>query len=116
MERLISSQDDVLRRWPRVTAHLIAESLGYFTPKAAANAILAFKRGRGFWCEWYLHMASYSPNGKTESEMVEVGSRVLRSAIQKRKFHKGFMSSYVAARFLVGESLKGNDPIFASWF
>jgi hypothetical protein len=35
--------EDAIRRWPRIVAHLIAESLGYFTPEGAANALL-FKR------------------------------------------------------------------------
>jgi hypothetical protein len=33
------SQADVLQRLPCLVAHLIVESLGYFTPEAAANAI-----------------------------------------------------------------------------
>lgn len=45
----VLTQDEVLRRWPRVVGHLIAESLGYFTPRAAANAIIMFKLGKPSW-------------------------------------------------------------------
>lgn len=112
----VPTQDEVLRRWPRVVGHLIAESLGYFTPRAAANAIIMFKLGKPFWCEWYMHIASFSPCGATEPEMVEVGRMVLKDSIRKRHIHHGFMSDYRLARALVGEALKGNDPILASWF
>jgi hypothetical protein len=35
--------EDTIRRWPRIVAHVIAESLGYFTPEGAANALLHLK-------------------------------------------------------------------------
>lgn len=50
------TQEEVLRRYPRLVAHLICESLGYLTPKSAANWILADKSHNPFWCEWSVHM------------------------------------------------------------
>lgn len=38
--------DEVLDRYPILVAHMICESLGYFTPNAAANALLAHIEGR----------------------------------------------------------------------
>ena len=52
------SQSDVLQRLPCLVAHLIAESLGYFTPEAAANAIAYYTKGEAFFCEWYYDWAS----------------------------------------------------------
>ena len=43
---------DVMRRWPRLTAHLIASSLGYATPTCAARILKDAKEGRENWCEW----------------------------------------------------------------
>lgn len=33
----------IMKKYPRIVAHLITESLGYFTPKSAANAIIRAK-------------------------------------------------------------------------
>ena len=60
-ERAQSSQE-VMKRYPILVAHLICASLGYFTPKAAANAITAHIRGQSFYCEWYGHMTSGGKN------------------------------------------------------
>jgi hypothetical protein len=112
MERRISSQEDVLRRWPRLTAHLIAESLGYFTPKDAASAVFAYKNRRAYHCEWYLHLQRFSPGATLE----DVGEIVIENAIKRRHCHNGFMSNYLLAKEIVAESIKGHDPILASWF
>jgi len=39
MAKKSRTQAEVLHRLPYLVAHLIAESLGYFTPQSAANAI-----------------------------------------------------------------------------
>jgi hypothetical protein len=49
---------DVCARYPRIVSHLIAESLGYFTPESAANAIQHYQVGRAFYCEMYDHYTS----------------------------------------------------------
>ena len=56
--RKVRSQADVLQRLPCLVAHLICESLGYYTPQAAANAIAYFTRGEAFFCEWYYDWAA----------------------------------------------------------
>ena len=43
---------EVLRRYPRVVAHVIAESLGYATPSLAARIVADAKDGRPNYCEW----------------------------------------------------------------
>jgi hypothetical protein len=44
--------DEFIRRYPAVTAHLVAERLGYFTPESAAMAGLDGLHGRENWCEY----------------------------------------------------------------
>lgn len=106
------SIEGALARWPRLTSHLIAESLGYFTPEGAANALLAFKRGQEHWCEWYLHMAALG-----RKPIVQVGAETLRRAIRTRRYHRGYMGSYELAVKIVRQRLTtGASPLFASWF
>lgn len=105
--------EEVLHRWPRLVSQLICESLGYFTPRAAANAILEYKRGHAFYCEWYVHMAG----GYNREKVLEVGREVIKQAIRTRKYHRGYMADYPTARALVEQVRRGGpDPLFASWF
>ena len=106
------STEDALRRWPRLTAHLIAESLGYFTPEGAANALLLFKRGQENWCDWFLHMASVG-----RKRIRQVAVETLRRAIRGRAFHHGYMASYeLALKIVRRRNATGTGPVFASWF
>lgn len=43
--------DEFMRRYPRITGHIIAESLGYATPGRAADIGLDGLHGRENWCE-----------------------------------------------------------------
>src|SRR5437870_4302405 len=36
VEGIVQAPEDIMRRYPRITAHIIAESLGYATPTKAA--------------------------------------------------------------------------------
>lgn len=102
--------EEILSRYPRLVAHLICESLGYFTPHAAANAIKHHALGRPFPCEWYLHMA-----GEDGASLLQVGREVLARAFRHRHHHRGFMADYSRARALVQAALSGHGPQFASW-
>jgi len=104
---------EVLERYPRLTAHLICESLGYFTPEAAANAIMHHRRKESFACEWYIHMAQ----GFNTQRLIEVGRKTIERAFRSRHHHQGFMAHYPQARALV-EHVRGGGqgPLFASWF
>ncbi len=94
-----------MRRWPRVTAHIISESLGYATPTTAAMIGLDGMYGRENWCEWI-----YSCYGRDARE-------ALRRAIQHRHGHTGYMAEYKLAKKLVDVGIeKGKEPLFASWF
>lgn len=103
---------DILNRYPRLAAHLICASLGYFTPERAACAIAAHKRGEPFWCEWYVDWAE-----KGKISVQEVGVRAIRKAVHYRHHHTGAMASYDHARALVDHVRQGGEgPLFASWF
>lgn len=105
------SKDAILRRCPRLVAHLICESLGYFSPEGAANAIAAASAGRPFACDWYLHMADAG-----RRSLIEIGRDTLRDAIRHRHAHRTFMAEYGRAIALVRTAAAtGDGPAFASW-
>lgn len=119
------TQEQVLNRWPRLIAHIICESLGYFTPKAAANAVIAYKEGNPFYCEWYTDIAVKVLRNKTipysdekfREVLKEVNKDVIRGSFQRRHYHKGYMADYKYAKHLVDEVRQGKPgPVFASWF
>jgi len=94
-----------MRRYPRITAHIIAESLGYATPSRAAAILRDAYLGRKNYCEWI--DACY--NGDALA--------AVRNAIRNRHIHKGFMADYKLALVLVRSALDtGDEPIFGSWF
>ena len=113
----------MLRRLPCLVAHLIAESLGYFTPQSAANAIAYHTKGEAFFCEWYHDWASKRfGNGNTQcgdlrGTVGEVGGLALQNAVSRRSHHRGPMAEFKRALALVLHVRQGGEgPIFASWF
>ena len=73
---------DVLRRWPRIAAHIMSESLGYASPETAAYILLTGKFNEPCWCEWA--DACWNRDGRA----------ILRHSIKGRKHHEGFMAHY----------------------
>ena len=113
------TQTVAMCKWPRLTAHMICQSLGYFSPKAAANAILFYKQGRPFWCEWYCHMAQFRQGEDRNKILKEIGKETIQRSYEYRHNHKGYMSEYRLAIALVKECIKSDfQPHmgFASWF
>jgi hypothetical protein len=97
--------DEVMRRYPRLTAHIIAESLGYATPICAARILEDARKRRNNYCEWI-----YSCYGGDPLPAV-------RNAIRNRHYHEGFMAEYKLALALVRHAIDtGNEPLFGSWF
>ena len=85
------TQSGVLQRLPCLVAHLIAESLGYFTPEAAANAIAYYTRGEAFFCEWYHDWASKrcrNTKADLRDTVLEVGELAIRNAVSRRSHHR----------------------------
>ena len=103
--------EEVLKRYPRLTAHLICESLGYFTPRSAALAIQSHRAERAHACEWYLHL---SGNGRS---LLQVGADTLRRAFRNRRHHRGYIAHYPQARELVERERRRPGPgtVLSSW-
>lgn len=99
------SAKEVMKKYPRITAHIIAESLGYATPSCAARILKDAREGRKNYCEWI-----YSCYGRDPLPAV-------KNAIRNRHYHKGFMRDYKTAYSLVKYAIEtGEEPLFASWF
>jgi len=94
-----------MRCYPRLTAHVIAESLGYATPSRAAAIIKDAREGRKNYCEWIDACYGGDP------------LPAVKNAIRNRHTHSGFMAEYKLALALVRKALEtGDEPVFASWF
>ena len=96
---------DVMRRFPRIVAHIIAESLGYATPTCAARILLNAIQNEENGCEWV-----YTCYGCDAGKCAE-------ASIRNRHGHKGYMAEFKLARALVDRALEtGSEPELASWF
>ena len=100
-----------MARYPRLTAHLVCESLGYFTPTTAALAIRDHQIGRENHCEWYSHMTRYGGN------ILEIGAQTIGQAFRRRQTHRGYLAHYPRAQALVEHELRnrGETRAFSSW-
>lgn len=96
---------DIMKRYPRVVAHIIAESLGYATPTRAALILRDAKHRQQNWCEWIAACYGCDPLPP------------VRAAIRNRHYHHGYMAEYKMAKALVDQANhSGDEPMFASWF
>lgn len=103
--RTLGTAGDYLRRYPRICAHIIAESLGYATPTLAASILMDARDGRENWCEWIYSCYRRDPKPAVER------------AIRDRHRHEGYMASYEQALAIVRRQLDtGEEPLFGSWF
>lgn len=94
-----------MSRYPRITAHIVAESLGYATPTLAAMIGVDGKNDKENHCEWVA--CCYEKNAR----------EVLKKAIASRHYHSGYMSSFKTALILVRHAITTRkEPILASWF
>lgn len=99
------TREAVARRWPRLTAHLIAASLGYATPSTAAAIILDAIRGHENYSELILACFGADPR------------KAVVHAIRGRHGHHGFMAEFKLAKALVDRfNATREEPMFASWF
>jgi hypothetical protein len=108
-----------LERYRCLVGHLICESLGYFTPKSALNAIRAHKAQTPFPCEWYSHISSTRGKGMFDDEaLLDVNRDVLEQACRNRHNHNGHMNHYQRASSIVRREIddEGSAPRLASWF
>jgi len=121
------SQEEVGKRWPRLLSAMIVSSDGYYTPRAAANALLAYKLKQSFGCEWHCAAAGFERDGWPhdhdvyERKLRETGERLLGYAVRRHFMHH---SEYDEQRFaysrkLVAEMSGGAyqpPALLASWF
>ena len=70
-----------MKRWPRLCAHIICESLGYATPALAARIVMDAKALRQNWCEWVYSCYKGDP------------VPVVKDAIRSRHYHRGPVSN-----------------------
>jgi hypothetical protein len=118
------TQEVCLKKYPRLVAHLICCSLGYFTPLSAANAISHYKHNTPFFCEWYSHMTKYDKDNLTgdyfdKDICLRVGKETLNLAFASRHNHYGYMAEIRQAKHLVAAELKDKgctSSMLASWF
>jgi hypothetical protein len=95
----------VMKRYPRIVAHIIAESLGYATPTRAAAILRDAKHRQENWCEWIYSCYNCDP------------LPAVRAAIRNRQYHHGYMAEYKLVKALVDRAVQaGQEPILASWF
>jgi hypothetical protein len=96
---------DYMKRYPRLTAHVIAESLGYAPPSRAARIVMDAHLKQENWCEWIAACYKCDPRPAVER------------AFKYRHSHKGYMAEYKLAKALVDQANQtGDEPMFASWF
>lgn len=120
-EMRVVKTHQALYRYPRLTAHLICESLGYFTPLSASRAIEAVMTGDAFYCEWYSSMMPRRDGGYSRIQykikMLEITEEAVRQAFRRRHTHQGFMADYQHGLALVQHVQKRGEPahMLASW-
>lgn len=96
---------DFMKQYPRITAHIICESLGYATPSCAARILKDAKEGRPNYTEWVWSSYRGDP------------APVVHHSIRNRYAHHGYMAEYRLAMALVERAARtGDEPVFASWF
>ena len=99
------SVKETMKRYPRITAHIIAESLGYATPSCAARILKDAREGRENYCEWIYSRYDKNP------------LRAVQDSIRNRHHHRGFMAEYKRAYAMVKRAIEtGTEPLFGSWF
>jgi len=99
------SVKETMERYPGITAHIIAESLGYATPSRAAWILKDAREGRENYCEWIFSCYDKDPLPS------------VKDSIKGRHFHRGFMSDYKLAKKLVDRAIETKkEPLLGSWF
>ena len=84
-------------RYPRICAHIIAESLGYATPGVAAAILKDATERTPNYCEWAI--ACYGGDA----------GLIVTDSIQRRHHHHGPMASYELALKLVRHEIDTGD-------
>ena len=114
---LTKNRIDGFKKYRHILAAMIDESIGYFTPAAALNAIIAYKKKAPFSCEWYLDMAGLGHGKKlfdiTDDELRAINHDVISDAFKHRKYRRESIKSCL---IIVDRNIAGNESIGASYF
>jgi hypothetical protein len=95
---------EYMARYPRLTAHIIADSFGYCTPSTAATILRDLKLGRDNASEWVRAVYQFDPRP------------AVRAAVRTRHHHNNEFCDYAGARKLVARAIEtGDEPVFVSW-
>ena len=113
---LYDSDIKALKKYRHLVAALIQDSLGYFTPQMALDAIHAHKTRTPYACEWYWHIAEQRLYGAPtplkidfDSTLIQVNQDIIKSAVRRRKLRSSCLKN-------VDANIKGYESIGASWF
>lgn len=87
------SRDEIMKKYPRITAHIIAESLGYASPSCAAAILCDAVENKKNYCECIYSCYYGDP------------LLAMKSAIRNSHHHKGFMAEYKLALALVRKAI-----------
>jgi hypothetical protein len=99
--------------WPRTTAHMICESLGYAGATRAARIVWDGHLGVSNFCEWI--DACYRNDAR---KALSAATKSPEWSPRKRR-HSGYMSSYRQAMVCVAKEILGKEPDhfgLAAWF
>jgi len=102
--------DEVLRRYPRLCAHLMAHSLGYLSARGAASVIAEHASGRPSYNEWFVSMVTRHrcPDaGSLDEALLQVGREEIGHAVRYRRTHTGYMADARMALALVQRERRG---------
>jgi hypothetical protein len=109
-----------MQKYRCVVGHLICESLGYFTPRSALQALMAHRDGEEYPCEWYSHIAMCQGKGMFDHDaLLEINRETIRRAFHLRNRHTGYMAHYPQAKALVDREIEregSTHGMLASWF
>ncbi len=108
MSPILRERALVLRRWPRLISHLVAETFSRFTVQDAARAIIAYRENKPFYCELYLCMQKHSPGATFQ----DISEYMIERAFKMRRYHDVVLNNYLRARELLEETLKGRTLDF----
>ncbi len=114
-------RNGLLERNPYLVAHIICESLGYFSVNAAVYALECYMEDKACFCEWYYACAPHKTGRTREEDMIEFGKSVVLNSmdVRRRAGHSGYMASFEQAFSLVLAELKYRgctSQMLASWF
>jgi len=102
---MLETAEQIMRRYPRITTHIICESHGNILPSAAAQILMDTRARRA-------NLASPVTASLKRDPMLAV-----RDAIRRRHQHRRDMLNYETVQYVVSRAIQtGEEPFFFVWF